>query len=424
MIMINIISDIFRYTLTLLFGCFVSASFLNILYIRKNIVILSVFCIFDLALQGILSYMQDISLVTFLYPLIVHLPLLLLLIFVFKKGPVSSVLSLTSAYLCCQIGNWISVMVESLQTPLWMINLAYSIALIITFVFVLYYVTPPISLLLTKPYRSLISFCIIPVSYYVFDYVAACYTELLYTGSAITVEFLPFLLCISYLMFCTVYFKQYEEKQTIENRNRLMQMKQEQSEKEIETMRRSEKNISLLYHNMRHFLSTVSTYIENGENEKAQEYINSIIGSTDKNVSRRYCTNEIVNMILSSYENVIIENSIDFRYTVRIPKVLPFSDVDITSILSNALENAIHAVLPLNLKDRVIELIFIEKNGKILISLANTYAIKPKMADGFPVSENKGHGFGTQSIRYTTDMLKGNCQFSVTDKQFILQIVI
>ena len=129
-------------------------------------------------------------------------------------------------------------------------------------------------------------------------------------------------------------------------------------------------------------------------------------------------------MILSSYENVMKENQIDFKTSICIPEQLPVSDVDLTSILSNALENAIHAVLPLETENRHITLHLRTDDGKLLISLKNTFAEKPVLTDGIPNSSKEGHGYGTQSIRYVTEKLKGNCQFSVKDGWFILRIVL
>ena len=68
-------------------------------------------------------------------------------------------------------------------------------------------------------------------------------------------------------------------------------------------------------------------------------------------------------MILSSYEDTIMENGITFRYSIHISKELSISDIDMTSILSNALENAIHAVLPLAPEHRIIDLQIIEKSS-------------------------------------------------------------
>jgi sensor histidine kinase regulating citrate/malate metabolism len=129
-------------------------------------------------------------------------------------------------------------------------------------------------------------------------------------------------------------------------------------------------------------------------------------------------------MILSSYENVMEENLIDLKYSICIPEQLPVSDVDLTSILSNALENAINAVLPLETEKRHITLHLRMDDGKLLISLKNTLEEKPLFTDGIPISSKKDHGFGTQSIRYVTEKLNGNCQFSVKDDWFILRIVL
>lgn len=117
-------------------------------------------------------------------------------------------------------------------------------------------------------------------------------------------------------------------------------------------------------------------------------------------------------------------NLIDFKYSISVQEQLPVSDVDLTSILSNALENAINAVLPLETEKRHIMLNLRMDDGKLLISLKNTFAEKPLFTDGIPISSKKYHGFGTQSIRYITEILNGNCQFSVKDGWFILRVVL
>ena len=130
-------------------------------------------------------------------------------------------------------------------------------------------------------------------------------------------------------------------------------------------------------------------------------------------------------MILSSYETELQENDIDFHCQVRGPRELPISDVELTSILSNAMENAIHAAASIeDPAQRLIELTMNEAGGKFLISLENTCSNAPHFAGGLPVTSEPGHGFGTQSIDYTVRKLNGNCQFSASDGKFILQIVL
>lgn len=421
--LVTILSFLHNAT-TLLFGVYISAAFLGIRMNRKNIVTLLIFSLASGVIH-VLSYtFLGISGTEKIYPFIVHLPLVLFLTLYYKCKFSLSVLSVLTAYLCCEISNWMGIAAMNIRDSE-IVYYSVRIAVTVTvFILLIRYVSDATARLLEKPTKAIFILGMMPFVYYLFDYITCVYTELLYSGHAVVTEFLAFILCIFYILFLFLYFRQYEEKIEAEQRNRLMRMQQTSSKKEIEAIRRSERSIAILRHDMRHFLASLSVLIENGETEKAQEYISGIINSTEKTVSKRYCTNDTINMILSSYEDIISENRIDFRYTLRLPKELPFSDVDITSVLSNAMENAIHAVLPLREEERIIELSIIEKNEKILMSLSNTYAVKPRMSDGFPVTDDKNHGFGTQSIRYAIENMNGNCQFSVTDSRFVLQIVL
>ena len=59
--MIYTILESIRYTLTLLFGIFVSALFLNIRINKKNVICLFLFFYTDLVLQGIFYFTKDLS---------------------------------------------------------------------------------------------------------------------------------------------------------------------------------------------------------------------------------------------------------------------------------------------------------------------------------------------------------------------------
>ena len=392
--MIYTILESIRYTLTLLFGIFVSALFLDIRINKKNVICLFLFFYIDLVLQGIFYFTKDLSAVISLYPFITHLPLLLFFVLIFKKRLFPSLIAITSAYLCCQISNWTTIFVSSFIKNI--DNITYSLTLIISFVFIIKFVYLPISQLLKKQSRELISFGIIPIFYYIFDYLSTVYTKLLYIGNKTTVEFTPFLLCICYFVFCTVYFKQYEE---------------------------NEKKVILMRHDMRHFLNNILNDLENNQNEHAIEYIHTLFDAIDQTVRKKYCLNDTVNMIMTSYENRMKDENIDFHYHLDIPQQLSISDIDLTSILSNGLENAFKAVMPLE-NERFIELNMQEKCGKLLISIENNYLNEPIFIDGIPISKEKDHGFGTQSIAYTVEKLHGNCQFSTHQHHFKLRVVI
>ncbi|MBQ9961221.1 MAG: sensor histidine kinase [Firmicutes bacterium] len=423
--MIDLIFEMIRYVLTLSFGIFTAALFLDIRAEKKSLQILFAFFAIDGILQGALYYSVGFSEIVAIYPLITHLPLVLLFIIAFKKRIFAATISVTAAYMSCQIANWMSTIAITLGMEGVTEDVIYSLSLVMTFIVILKYVAEPIAGLLNKPDKSLITFGIIPIAYYVFDYIVTIYTELLYEGNMIAVEFSPLLLCILYIVFCATYFKQYEQRQEVDNRNRLVQMKFEHSKKEIETIKRNEKDLALIRHDMRHFLSVLSEYIDNGETDKARDYIYDVVESLDKTTRKKYCSNENINMILSCYESYVEENNIDFQYTLQVSAEIAISDVDMTSILSNCLENAIKEVSSFDEgKPRKIELKIIQKNEKLLISMRNPYKVKPKFIGDMPVSCNEDHGYGTQSIRYTVEKLNGNCQFSADKGQFTVQIIL
>lgn len=98
--------EILHCGVILVFGIYLSASFLGIYMNRRNIMILSGF-------SAILGTVNISSFLLFgmefsekIYPLMIHLPLVILFHLVYKYQVNSSVLAVCVAYLCCQISNW------------------------------------------------------------------------------------------------------------------------------------------------------------------------------------------------------------------------------------------------------------------------------------------------------------------------------
>ena len=422
--MIDIIFELIRYILTFLFGITVSASLSGIDFKRKSITVIICFSVISLLFQGILYITLNVAVITMIYPLIIHLPLFLMFVIIFDRKITAVTLSITTAYLCCQIANWFSILSKAFGCQHWVVDLTYSVILIITFVLVIKYIQVPYSKLLKESTLMILSFSIIPIFYYIFDYASTVYTELLYKGQIVAIEFMPFLMSICYLIFSAAYFKQYEEKISADNLNAMLNLKQMQSYKEISLIKQNAKNMALIRHDMRHFLTTILNYIDKGDTDLVKKYIYNIIEDVNNTAIKKYCSNETVNIILSSYENAIIKNDIDFQFTIEIPNKLSVKDVDLTSILSNAMENAINAASSQKTGERVISLSMLQRNGKLLISVQNSYDIAPKFKDDMPIAEADDHGFGTQSIYYTAEKLHGNCRFSISGGKFILQVVI
>ncbi len=409
---------------TFLFGVYISAAFLGVRMNKKNVTALFVFTLLcGVFFVGSFALFGE-GVTEKLYPLIIHFPLVLFLTFYFKCKAAVSVLSVLTAYLCCQVSNWVGIAAWYITSSA---TVYYAVRILVTVLacfFLMCFVSGGFASLLQNPTKSIMIFALVPIVYYAFDYFTSVYTELLYSGSAVVVEFLGFVLCLAYILFVFLYFREYEEKCEAEQQKRLVEMQHRQAKKELDAIRHAEREISILRHDMRHYLSNVYAFVENGDVDKAKLYINELVSTADATSFYKYCKNEIVNMILSLYEEKFKENAVDFSVDVKLPEKNTVSDVDLTAILSNALENALQAVKVLDEKRRRVDFQMHVNDTKLLISIKNTFLETPEIRDGMPIAQKKGHGLGTASIKYVCEKLGGNCQFTVEDGMFILRVIL
>ena len=245
----------------------------------------------------------------------------------------------------------------------------------------------------------------------------------MYSGNKVVVEFMGFAFSIGYLIFLLVYFKESEKKSEIRQYSDRMEMQLISLQKEIEQVRNSEQTLAILRHDMRHHLNFILSMLNQNHPEKAISYIHEIGTAYDDTIVTRYCKNETLNSVISIYKTRFLERSIDFLPEVCARKDLPCPDLSLCTILSNALENALHA-LEHTSGEKWVSLQIMQKENLLLLEIKNPIETMPKFIDGIPISDKKGHGIGTKSIVYYVQQLNGQCHFSVEEHCFVLKIIL
>lgn len=170
---------------------------------------------------------------------------------------------------------------------------------VITFILICRFVCRTTETIFTRDTRELYIIGFLPTVYYISDYTFTKLSDLLYSSNKLIVEFMGNALCISYFAFLYVYFHEYEKKQEISN-----------------------------------------TY--------------------DDTVITAYIKNQMVNSVISIYHARFEENGIRFQCDIDVSKNLPCSDTAICMILSNALENSIHALKQMDTQEMTTK-----KNGRV-----------------------------------------------------------
>ena len=116
---------------TLLFGIFISAFFLGVKPIMKNFGKLLLFALVDVFFYWGINLFTGTAFANQLYPVLVHLPLILFLFLCYRYSLLSCCISVFSAYLCCQFSNWIGLSALTLtKNPVWY----YSTRIAMTFI--------------------------------------------------------------------------------------------------------------------------------------------------------------------------------------------------------------------------------------------------------------------------------------------------
>lgn len=413
---------------TMVFGILISAFFLGVKQNFRNILILLGLCAFEGFLYITSFFVVGESITRWCYTLIIHVPLIVFLHFYYKYPFVSTCISVFSAYLCCQLSNWVGLLMLSVTKEQWCYYTSRILITVIVFFLLCRFVCHTTETIFARDTRELYVIGFLPTAYFISDYTFTKLSSLLYSSNKLIVEFMGFALCISYFSFLFVYFHEHEKRQEARQYSELMHMHLSSIKNEIKQVEQNKQMLTILRHDMRHHLDLILAQLQINNTEKAISYIKEISNTYDDTVITTYCKNQMVNSVISIYHTRFAEHNISFHCDIAMGSALSCPDTAICTILSNALENSIHALKQMDTQeissDKWVRLTISQKGNHLLLHIENPVFKIPKFVDGIPTSDKKGHGIGVKSIVYYVEQLNGQCHFSVSNHLFVLRIII
>lgn len=407
-----------------IFGSVLAASFCDALNRRKNRIIFWICIALIPIFQGIIYYVWDFEFMQQIYPLLVHIPLILLLWGLTGKllWPFFSVIA---AYLCCQLRRWMALLVvEILGGGVLMLDVVELLITLPLLFGLLHFMTPAVRYISGYSRKMQCQFGMIPVLYYAFDYFTRVYTDLLSSGAPVVVEFMPFICCVAYLVFLLYNFTKGQEENRMKEIQKSLDMQVAQSMREITALRESQNLARRYRHDLRHHLQYLYACMENQQIQKAKNYISDICDELERQKVVQYCENEAANLILSSFAGRAEAEGIVMKVEGGMKAQAKISDTDLCVLLSNALENAIHACEKVSEegKKAKIEVQIYEKQEQVFLQVKNSCKSGITFENGIPVSKEKEHGIGVQSICAIVECYDGVYTFSVEQEYFILRL--
>lgn len=152
------------------------------------------------------------------------------------------------------------------------------------------------------------------------------------------------------------------------------------------------------YHN---HIQTMKAYLELGKYEDMERYLNDLdkdLSSIDTVIKTG---NIMLDAILNTKLSLAVNQGINIKAKASVPKNLQVSDIDLSVILGNLMDNAMEAAIKAeNMEDRFIRVYIREMKEQLYISITNSVGGQVKKGGLLYLSTKlgKNHGFGLKRV--------------------------
>lgn len=268
-------------------------------------------------------------------------------------------------------------------------------------------------------------FSLVPLLYYIYVFAS------IYTGfspwssvSEMLLRFLPSVEVFVFYFLLLYSYKNLSEKREMEAAQATLTQELSAAAEQISLLRAAQAQTAVYRHNMRHHLNAIEGFLSIGKADQAQDYIQKVRSDVDAISPKRFCENELVNLLCASFSGKAERMGIGLKVDARLPQTLPLSDTELCSLLSNGLENALHTAAAAEDAPQWVTLFCGIHWNKLLIEIKNPYTGEIAMRDGLPASGQEGHGYGCRSICTITEQHGGLCSFAPENGVFTLRVML
>lgn len=189
----------------------------------------------------------------------------------------------------------------------------------------------------------------------------------------------------------------------------------------------SQLKVRKLYHDINNHITCIKKIY--GDNNDVNLYIENIKNELNSWKSIISTQNMILDIIVNEKNNICNKNNIDFNVDINFSKCGFIDMIDVCSIFSNMIDNAIEACMKID-DDKIGRFILIKGtivNCFFVIKCENSKNNKIKIIKDKLVTEKKDlflHGLGIKSIKSSVQKYKGEVSIHFSENKFIMQIYI
>lgn len=236
---------------------------------------------------------------------------------------------------------------------------------------------------------------------------------------------------LNWLLFLMVFFfvgiglTVYDMMQREKAQGQLINMKLEMIEMGYLDLLKTQKEKAVFFHDVKNHMITVANLLEEGEEKVAQQYVQQIVGEFQKGENRVWANHSILDLILNEKRREAYAHQISMEIECDDMSALTLSSVDICTLCSNILDNAIEANLRQEERQRWMRFSCKRQKAMVIFSLDNPTDRELNLKDGIPETtkaDKRKHGFGMYSIQKVLDRNGGHMDFYTEGNIFHITI--
>lgn len=162
-------------------------------------------------------------------------------------------------------------------------------------------------------------------------------------------------------------------------------------------------------HDFKNHLQTMLAYLEMGQTGQLEGYLRELSGDYQQIDIALKTGNNMVDAILNSKLSVVRAKDIKADVSASVPAKLPISDVDLSVMIGNLLDNAMEACLKLPPEERFLRFYMAKLKENLYIYVMNSTdgTYRKGMGNYLSTKALDGHGYGLQRIDKVIKKYKG-----------------
>ncbi|MDO5330821.1 MAG: GHKL domain-containing protein [Bacillota bacterium] len=176
-------------------------------------------------------------------------------------------------------------------------------------------------------------------------------------------------------------------------------------------------------HDLKNQLSYLSILLDEGKTEEAKKYL-SELNSLNAQLSEVFvCSNKTISSIINLEMAKAKAAGVRLSTNVVVPPTLPFADLDLVSLISNLIDNAIENCDGSSDKGAMVSIF--NYQDYLRISISNPIREEDR-EKAIKLSSKKGenHGYGTKIIREIASQYDGYASFDLEGELFVADVLL